>query len=59
MDSEVLFMVSWENLIRGNIPVWRSANDIVMTAGRNDRIPPPTRTLASSRRQPAVHEYQD
>eukprot|EP00959_Pyramimonas_sp_CCMP1952_P228502 4777244-Pyramimonas_sp.AAC.1 len=33
-------MVSLKNLIRDNIPVWRSANDIVVTAGRNGRIPP-------------------
>eukprot|EP00959_Pyramimonas_sp_CCMP1952_P164589 3440660-Pyramimonas_sp.AAC.1 len=33
VDSEVLVMVSMENLLRGNIPIWRSANDIVMTAG--------------------------
>eukprot|EP00959_Pyramimonas_sp_CCMP1952_P068711 1434190-Pyramimonas_sp.AAC.1 len=40
MDSEVLIMASLKNLIRDNIPVWRSANDIVMTAGRHGRIPP-------------------
>eukprot|EP00959_Pyramimonas_sp_CCMP1952_P440136 9214524-Pyramimonas_sp.AAC.1 len=28
MDSEVLVIVSMKNLIRDNIPVWRSANDI-------------------------------
>eukprot|EP00959_Pyramimonas_sp_CCMP1952_P316735 6629849-Pyramimonas_sp.AAC.1 len=32
-------MISLKNLVRGNIPVWRSANDIVMTAGRFGRIP--------------------
>eukprot|EP00959_Pyramimonas_sp_CCMP1952_P111794 2338372-Pyramimonas_sp.AAC.1 len=33
-------MVSLKNLIRDNIPAWRSANGVVMTAGRNGRIPP-------------------
>eukprot|EP00959_Pyramimonas_sp_CCMP1952_P147118 3079200-Pyramimonas_sp.AAC.1 len=33
-------MISLQNVIRDNIPAWRSANDIVMTAGRNGRIPP-------------------
>eukprot|EP00959_Pyramimonas_sp_CCMP1952_P077375 1617220-Pyramimonas_sp.AAC.1 len=33
-------MVSMKNLLRDNIPIWRLANDIVMTAGRNVRIPP-------------------
>eukprot|EP00959_Pyramimonas_sp_CCMP1952_P429533 8995724-Pyramimonas_sp.AAC.1 len=40
MDLEALILVSLKNLIRDNIPVWRPANDIVMTAGRNGRIPP-------------------
>eukprot|EP00959_Pyramimonas_sp_CCMP1952_P004015 84346-Pyramimonas_sp.AAC.1 len=40
MDSEVLIMVSLKNMIRGNVPAWRPANDIVMTAGRNGRILP-------------------
>eukprot|EP00959_Pyramimonas_sp_CCMP1952_P066833 1395358-Pyramimonas_sp.AAC.1 len=35
MDSEVRIMVSLKNRIQDNIPVWRSANHIVMTAGRN------------------------
>eukprot|EP00959_Pyramimonas_sp_CCMP1952_P112164 2345469-Pyramimonas_sp.AAC.1 len=38
VDSEVLIMVSLKNLVRDNIPIWRSANDIVMTAGRNCMI---------------------
>eukprot|EP00959_Pyramimonas_sp_CCMP1952_P015743 332986-Pyramimonas_sp.AAC.1 len=33
-------MVSLKNLIRDNIPMWRSASDIVMTAGRHGMIPP-------------------
>eukprot|EP00959_Pyramimonas_sp_CCMP1952_P453332 9468061-Pyramimonas_sp.AAC.1 len=33
-------MASLKNLLRDNIPIWRSANDIVMTAGRNGRILP-------------------
>eukprot|EP00959_Pyramimonas_sp_CCMP1952_P192818 4031949-Pyramimonas_sp.AAC.1 len=33
-------MVSLKNLVRDSIPIWRSANDVVMTAGRNGRIPP-------------------
>eukprot|EP00959_Pyramimonas_sp_CCMP1952_P391359 8201550-Pyramimonas_sp.AAC.1 len=33
-------MVSLKNLVRDNIPIWRSANDIVMTAGRNGGNPP-------------------
>eukprot|EP00959_Pyramimonas_sp_CCMP1952_P173580 3627139-Pyramimonas_sp.AAC.1 len=40
MDSEVLILISLKNLIRDKIQVWRSANDIVMTAGREGRIPP-------------------
>eukprot|EP00959_Pyramimonas_sp_CCMP1952_P403987 8465136-Pyramimonas_sp.AAC.1 len=32
-------MVSMQNLLRDNIPIWRPANDIAMTAGRNGRIP--------------------
>eukprot|EP00959_Pyramimonas_sp_CCMP1952_P212958 4455839-Pyramimonas_sp.AAC.1 len=32
-------MVGLKNRFRYNIPVWRSANDIIMTAGRNGRIP--------------------
>eukprot|EP00959_Pyramimonas_sp_CCMP1952_P104864 2191901-Pyramimonas_sp.AAC.1 len=33
-------MLSPKNLIRDNMPVQVSANDIVMTAGRDGRIPP-------------------
>eukprot|EP00959_Pyramimonas_sp_CCMP1952_P386279 8095581-Pyramimonas_sp.AAC.1 len=33
-------MVSLKNLIRDNVPAWRAADDIVMTAGRDGRILP-------------------
>eukprot|EP00959_Pyramimonas_sp_CCMP1952_P191317 4000518-Pyramimonas_sp.AAC.1 len=33
-------MVSLENLLRDNIPIWRSASDIIMTSGRDGSIPP-------------------
>eukprot|EP00959_Pyramimonas_sp_CCMP1952_P057932 1209284-Pyramimonas_sp.AAC.1 len=39
MGSEVLKPVSLKNLICANIPVWRSASDIVLTSGYNVRIP--------------------
>eukprot|EP00959_Pyramimonas_sp_CCMP1952_P086523 1809829-Pyramimonas_sp.AAC.1 len=40
IDPEVLVMAGTKNLSRDNTPIWRSANDIVMTAGWNGRIPP-------------------
>eukprot|EP00959_Pyramimonas_sp_CCMP1952_P077223 1614207-Pyramimonas_sp.AAC.1 len=40
VDSEVLIMVSLKNLFRDNMAIWRSANDMIMSAGRNGRIPP-------------------
>eukprot|EP00959_Pyramimonas_sp_CCMP1952_P444897 9315866-Pyramimonas_sp.AAC.1 len=40
VDSDVLIMVSLKNLLRVSMPIWRSANDIIMSAGRNGRIPP-------------------
>eukprot|EP00959_Pyramimonas_sp_CCMP1952_P189381 3961461-Pyramimonas_sp.AAC.1 len=33
-------MVSLKNLLRDNMQIWRSANDIIMSAGRGGRIPP-------------------
>eukprot|EP00959_Pyramimonas_sp_CCMP1952_P319660 6688765-Pyramimonas_sp.AAC.1 len=33
-------MVSLKNLRRDNMPIWRSANYIIMSAGRDGRIPP-------------------
>jgi len=38
-DSEVIIMISLKELLRNNIRVWRSANDIVMTSGAQGRIP--------------------
>ena len=38
-DSEVILMISVSQLVRDKIPVWRSANDIVMTKGQQGRIP--------------------
>eukprot|EP00959_Pyramimonas_sp_CCMP1952_P110811 2318503-Pyramimonas_sp.AAC.1 len=40
MDSEVLVMASLKNMILDNLPAWRSANGIAMTAGRHGRAPP-------------------
>eukprot|EP00959_Pyramimonas_sp_CCMP1952_P355999 7455749-Pyramimonas_sp.AAC.1 len=40
VDSEALIMGSLKNLVRDNIPMWLSANDVVMAAGQNGRIPP-------------------
>eukprot|EP00959_Pyramimonas_sp_CCMP1952_P242747 5074291-Pyramimonas_sp.AAC.1 len=40
VDSEVLVMVSLKNLLRDNALIWHSANDIIMSAGRDGRIPP-------------------
>eukprot|EP00959_Pyramimonas_sp_CCMP1952_P287104 6004035-Pyramimonas_sp.AAC.1 len=35
MESEVLIMVSLNNLLRDDLLAWRSANDIVMISGIN------------------------
>eukprot|EP00959_Pyramimonas_sp_CCMP1952_P018786 397054-Pyramimonas_sp.AAC.1 len=33
-------MVSFKNLRCDNIPIWCSANDVIVTSGRNGRNPP-------------------
>eukprot|EP00959_Pyramimonas_sp_CCMP1952_P204434 4275223-Pyramimonas_sp.AAC.1 len=40
VDSEVLCVVCWKNLLRNSVPIWRSANDIITSAGRIGSIPP-------------------
>eukprot|EP00959_Pyramimonas_sp_CCMP1952_P200954 4202842-Pyramimonas_sp.AAC.1 len=39
VDSEVFMLVSMNNLCRDNMAIWRSANDIIMSAGLCGRIP--------------------
>eukprot|EP00959_Pyramimonas_sp_CCMP1952_P024962 523830-Pyramimonas_sp.AAC.1 len=40
VESDALIRVCLKNLLRDNIPVWRSANDIIMTSGIQGRILP-------------------
>eukprot|EP00959_Pyramimonas_sp_CCMP1952_P072240 1508777-Pyramimonas_sp.AAC.1 len=40
VDSEALVLVSLKNLLRDSMSIWRSANDIMKSAGRSGRIPP-------------------